>query len=305
MKVIEIRDKFGVDFLVAAERPEPVPGPRQVVLKMKAFSLNYRDLLVVNGVGRWKPSLPRIPLSDGVGVVAATGSEVSRVKEGDRVAPIFYPKWLDGRVASQKMGSPLGGAVADGVLAEYTLFDETSLVHVPRHLTDEEAATLPCAAVTAWNAVVPGGQIAPGDTVVVLGTGGVSIFALQFARLLGARVIITSSSDQKLARAKQLGAAEIVNYRTSPDWPKAVVELTGGTGADYVVDTAGGLKQALAAVRLGGNVAFVGLLTGMIAEVDLVTFMGKSARVEAVDVGSLSANMDETATLPEFSVEGV
>jgi NADPH:quinone reductase-like Zn-dependent oxidoreductase len=286
MKVIEIRDKFGVDSLAVTERPEPVAGPGQVVLKMKAFSLNYRDLLVVNGVGRWKPSLPRIPLSDGMGAVVATGSGVFRVKKGDRVAPIFYPKWLDGRVGAEKMGRPLGGAVADGVLAEYTLCDEISLVHVPGHLSDEEAATLPCAGVTAWNAVVPGGQISPGDTVVVLGTGGVSIFALQFASLLGARVIITSSSDQKLARAKQLGAAETVNYKTTPDWPKAVVELTGGTGADYVVDTAGGLKEALAAVRMGGNVAFVGLLAGMNADVDLVTFMGKSARVEAVDVGS-------------------
>ena len=253
---------------------------------MKAFSLNYRDLLVVNGVGRWKPSLPRIPLSDGVGLVAAMGSGVSRVKMGVRVAPIFYPKWLDGRVVSEKMGSPLGGAVADGVLAEYTLCDETGLVHVPEHLSDEEAATLPCAAVTAWNAVRPGGQIAPGDTVVVLGTGGVSVFALQFARLLGARVIVTSSSDEKLVRARQLGAAGIINYKTTPDWPKAVMELTGGNGADYIVDTVGGLKEAIAAVRLGGTVAFVGLLSGMTAEVDLVAFMGKSAQVVTVDVGS-------------------
>jgi len=286
MKAIEIRDKFGFGSLKVTERPDPVPGPGQVVLKMKAFSLNYRDLLVVNGVGRWKPSLPRIPLSDGVGIVAAAGSGVSRVKVGDRIAPIFYPYWLDGKVASEKMGQALGGAVADGVLAEYTLFDETSVVHVPEHLSDEEAATLPCAAVTAWNAVVPGRQIRPGDTVVVLGTGGVSIFALQFARFLGARVIITSSSDQKLERARQLGAAAVVNYKTTPDWPKAVVELTGGVGADYVVDTVGGLREAIAALRLGGTVAFVGLLIGMSAEVDLVAFMGKSARVEAVDVGS-------------------
>jgi NADPH:quinone reductase-like Zn-dependent oxidoreductase len=286
MRVIEIRDGFGLESLKVTERPDPVPGPWQVVLKMKAFSLNYRDLLVVNGVGRWKPSLPRIPLSDGVGVVAAAGSDVSRVKVGDRVAPIFYPNWLDGRVASEKMGQALGGAVADGTLAEYTLFDETSVVHVPEHLSDEEAATLPCAAVTAWNAVVQGGQIRPGDTVVVLGTGGVSIFALQFAKFLGARVILTSSSDQKLEHAKQLGAAAVVNYKTTPDWPKAVVELTGGVGADCVVDTVGGLKEAIAAVRLGGTVAFVGLLIGMSAEVDLVALMGKSARVEAIDVGS-------------------
>jgi NADPH:quinone reductase-like Zn-dependent oxidoreductase len=286
MKVIEIRDKFGVDSLKLVERPDPVPGSGQVVLKMKAFSINYRDLLVVNGVGRWKPPLGRVPLSDGVGVVVATGNGVSRVKVGDRVAPIFYPKWLEGRVASEKMGQALGGAAADGVLAEYTLFDESGLVHVPAHLTDEEAATLPCAGVTAWSALLCFGKIKRGDSVVVPGTGGVSIFVLQFARFLGARVIVTSGSDQKLARAKELGAAAGINYKSTPDWPNAVNEITDGVGADYVVDTVGGLNEAIAAVRLGGTVASVGLLIGMTAEVDLVTFMGKCARIEAVDVGS-------------------
>ncbi len=285
MKVIEIRDKFGVDALKLVERPDPIPSAGQAVLKMKAFSINYRDLLVVNGVGRWKPPLPRVPLSDGVGIVAATGSGVSRVKVGDRVAPIFYPKWLEGRVAAEKMEQALGGAAADGVLAEYTLFDEASLVLMPAHLTDEEAATLPCAGVTAWNAVFLE-DIKPGDSVVVLGTGGVSLFALQFARFLGARVIVTSSSDQKLARAKELGAAAVINYKTTPDWPAAVMKLTNGVGADHVVDTVGNLKEAIAAVQVGGTVAFVGLLSGMTSEVDLVAFMGKSARVEAVDVGS-------------------
>ena len=286
MKVIQICDSFGVDAVQLVERPDPAPGPGQVVLKMNAFSINYRDLLVVNGVGRWKPSLPRIPLSDGVGIVTATGDGVARVKVGDRVAPIFYPKWLDGRVAAEKMGQSLGGAAADGILAEYTLVDEASLVHVPAHLTDEEAATLPCAGVTAWSALIPFGDIRSGDCVVVLGTGGVALFTLQFAQLLGPRVIITSSSDHKLARAKALGAAAGINYTLTPDWPGAVMQLTDGVGADYVVDTVGGLKDAIAAVRLGGTVAFVGLLSGMTAELDLVAFMGKCARVEAVDVGS-------------------
>jgi NADPH:quinone reductase-like Zn-dependent oxidoreductase len=286
MKVVQIQKEFGLDSLKIVECPDPVPGPGQVVLKMKAFSVNYRDLLVVNGVGRWKPSLPRVPLSDGVGIVLTTGAGVSRVRVGDRVAPIFYPKWLDGRVASEKMGSPLGGAVADGVLAEYTLLSEESVVDVPEHLSDEEAATLPCAAVTAWNSVVLSGRITPGDTVVVLGTGGVSVFALHFAKFLGARVIITSSSHQKLARAKELGAAAGVNYTATSDWPTAVMELTDGVGADHVVDTVGNLKEALAAVRLGGTVAFVGLLAGISTDLDLVSFMGKSARVQAVDVGS-------------------
>jgi NADPH:quinone reductase-like Zn-dependent oxidoreductase len=285
MKAFEIRDTFGLDSLKLVERPEPVPGPRQVVLKMKAFSLNYRDLLVINGVGRWKPPLGRVPLSDGVGIVAATGKDVSRAQVGDRVAPIFYPKWLSGRVAAEKMGQALGGAAADGVLAEYTLFDESSLVHVPPNLSDEEAATLPCAGVTAWAATGLFRDITAGDFVAVLGTGGVAIFALQFSKFLGARIIATSSSDQKLARAKELGADAVINYKTT-DWPKAVAEWTGGLGADYVVDTVGDLKRSIAAVRLGGAVAFVGLLMGMTAEVDLVSFMGKCARVEAVDVGS-------------------
>ena len=286
MKVVEIQEKLGLDSLKIAHRPDPVAGPGQVVLKMKAFSVNYRDLLVVKGVGRWKPSLPRIPLSDGVGIVVSTGAGVSRVKVGDRVAPIFYPRWLDGRVTSEKMGSPLGGAVADGVLAEYTLFSEQGVVHVPDHLSDEEAATLPCAAVTAWNSLVSSGQIIPGDTVVLLGTGGVSIFALHFAKFLGARVIITSSSDQKLARAKELGAAAGVNYSATSDWPRAVTELTDGVGADYVVDTVGNLKKAVVAIRSGGAVACVGFLAGMTTNVDLVAFMGKSARVQAIEVGS-------------------
>jgi len=286
MKAFEIRDSFGVDSLKLVERPAPCAGPGQVLLKMKAFSINYRDLLVVDGVGRWKPPRGRVPVSDGMGVVTALGNGVSRVNVGDRVAPIFYPRWLEGKVAAEKMGHALGGAAADGVLAEYTVFDEASVVRVPAHLSDPEAATLPCAGLTAWNALLTFGNITPGDSIVVLGTGGISIFALQFARFRGARVIITSSSDEKLERAKELGAAAVINYRTRTDWPNVVVELTNGCGADYVVDTVGGLKEAIAALRLGGAVAFVGLLRGMAVEVDLVTFMGRSARIEAVDVGS-------------------
>jgi len=199
---------------------------------------------------------------------------------------ISSEEWLEGRVAAEKMGDALGGAGADGVLAEYTVFDEASVVRVPAHLTDEEAATLPCAGVTAWNALSCFRDIAPGDSVVLLGTGGVSIFALQFAQLRGARVIITSSSDQKLARARALGAYAGIDYKAKPDWPNAISELTDGAGADYVVDTVGDLKTTIAAVRFGGTVAFVGLLNGMTAEVDLVPFMGKSSRIEAVDVGS-------------------
>jgi NADPH:quinone reductase-like Zn-dependent oxidoreductase len=286
MRVIEVRDRCGIESLAVGERPDPSPGRGQILLEFRAFSLNYRDLLVVRGVGRWRPSLPRIPVSDGIGVVAAVGAGVSRVKVGDRVTPIFYPNWLAGNVSHEQLTAPLGGAAADGVLGEKAVFDESSVVQVPEHLSDEEAATLPCAGVTAWNAVASDSRIAPGETVVVLGTGGVSMFALQFARLLGAFVIVTSSSDEKLARAKQLGADAGINYRTTPDWPNAVMELSCGLGADHVIETVGGLREAIAAIRVGGSIAFVGLLAGMNAEVDLVALMGKSARVRAIDVGS-------------------
>ena len=287
MRVIEIRDPCDIESLAIVERPDPLPGPGQISVTFHAFSLNYRDLLVVRGVGRWRPAaLPRIPLSDGVGVVAAVGRGVSRVKIGDRVAPAFYPRWLEGEVSSEKLASPLGGAAADGVLGEQAVFDERSVVHVPEHLSDEEAATLPCAAVTAWNAVAADRRIAPGDRVVVLGTGGVSLFALQFAQMLGAFVIVTSSSDEKLVRATQLGANAGINYKATPAWPEAVTELSNGVGADHVIDTVGNLSEAIAAIRVGGSIAFVGLLTGMSAEVDLVALMGKSARLRAIDVGS-------------------
>lgn len=286
MRALEVRAPFGADSLTFVDRPQPEPGPGEVLIRMRALSLNYRDLLVVDGVNRWRPAEPRIPVSDGAGEVAGLGDGVTRVKIGDRVAPIFYPRWLDGGPDPEKMDGALGGSAVDGLFAEYVVAHESSVVRVPDSLSFVEAATLPCAAVTAWNGVAEQGGLRPGDTAVVLGTGGVALFAMQFARVQGARVVVTSSSDEKLDRARSLGAAEGVNYRTTPDWPTRIRELTDGRGADLVVDTAGTLNEAIDAVRVGGTIAFIGLLTGFASDLNLVALMGKSARIQAIDVGS-------------------
>jgi NADPH:quinone reductase-like Zn-dependent oxidoreductase len=286
MRALEVREPFGIDSLQFVERPAPEPRAGELLIRVRSLSLNYRDLLVIDGVGRWRPGESRVPASDAVGEVVGVGAGVTRFGIGDRVSPIFYPQWIDGGPAAEKMNAAPGGAAADGFFAEYVVAHESGVVRVPDALSDVEAATLPCAGVTAWNGVAREGRLLPGDTAVILGTGGVALFAMQFARLHGARVIATSSSDAKLDRARSLGAAEGVNYRLTPDWPARIRELTGGKGADLVVDTAGTLNDAIAAVRVGGTIAFIGLLTGMTSEIDLVALMGKSARIQAIDVGS-------------------
>ncbi len=228
MKVFEVRDNFGIDNLVLAERPQPMPGHGQILVKVRAVSLNYRDLMVVKGIYNPKLPLPLIPFSDGAGDVVAAGDGVSRVRVGDRVAGIFMQTWLGGEVTESKARSALGGGI-DGMLAEYVVLHEDGVVHIPAHLSYEEAATLPCAAVTAWHAVIEKG-LKLGGSVLVLGTGGVSLFALQFARLAGAKVIITSSSDEKLTRAQQLGAEECINYKKVPEWDQRVRETHGRNG---------------------------------------------------------------------------
>jgi NADPH:quinone reductase-like Zn-dependent oxidoreductase len=287
MKVVELQNTFAIDSLTITERPEPRPGPGQVLLKMRAWSLNYRDLLVAKGLYNPKARLPLVPLSDGVGEVAALGDGVSRVKVGDRVAGTFMQKWLAGELTEDKARSSLGGGGPDGMLAEYVLLHEDGVVHVPAHLTDEEAATLPCAGVTAWHALMTYGRLKPGDSVLVQGTGGVSLFALQFARLAGARVIATSSSDAKLERVRQLGASDGINYKTTPDWEERVRQLTGGAGVDHVVEVggAGTLGKSLRAVRMAGHVALIGVLSGG-GQVNPMPILMKNVRVQGIYVGS-------------------
>jgi NADPH:quinone reductase-like Zn-dependent oxidoreductase len=287
MKAFEIRDGFGIERLTLVDKPEPVPGPGQALVKMRAFSLNFRDLMVVTGTYNPRMKLPRVPFSDGAGEVAAVGPGVTRVKVGDRVTPIFMQKWIDGEPDVEKGKSALGGAI-DGLLAEYVALDQEGLVHIPEHLSYEEAATLPCAAVTAWHALIVEGQIKAGDTVLTQGTGGVSIFATQFAHLAGARVIVISSSDQKIERARKLGASEGINYKETPDWDKRAAELTGGAGVDHLVELggAGTINRSLRAVRLGGRVYLIGALAGGAGDVSTVSILMKNIRVQGIFVGS-------------------
>ncbi|MBI1179176.1 MAG: zinc-binding dehydrogenase [Alphaproteobacteria bacterium] len=283
-----VSDEPGHENLKIVERDIPTPGPGQVLLKMKAGSLNYRDSVVVKGQYAAPTVRPIVPLSDGCGEVAEVGEGVSRVKVGDRVAPLFFQDWLSGPRRAEHVLTALGGGV-DGCLAEYMCLNERGVSRVPAHLTDQEVATLPCAGLTAWNALNCTGRVKAGDLVVVQGTGGVSMFALQFARMAGARVAATSSSDEKLEQAKALGATHLVNYRTTPKWGAQVQKLTDGAGADIVVEVGGvgTMLESLKAIRIGGFIGVIGVLTGGSGgEMPTTYIMGKSAHVQGISVGS-------------------
>lgn len=288
MKAYRLREFGGPDAFRLEELPSPTPGRGEVLVRIRAVSLNYRDLMISRGDYNPRLRLPLIPLSDGAGEVFMTGAGVARFKPGDRVAASFMPAWIGGQIDDTNARSTLGGDT-DGVLAEEVVLPEESLVRIPEHLSFEEAATLPCAAVTAWHALVVGGSIKPGDTILTLGTGGVSIFALQFARLSGARVIATSSHDAKLERLRELGASELINYNTTPEWDKRVRELTGGVGVDQIVEVggAGTLPRSVRAIRRGGYIALIGVLSGL-GEVNPMPILMKSVRVQGIFVGSRS-----------------
>ncbi|HTX40887.1 MAG TPA: NAD(P)-dependent alcohol dehydrogenase [Acidobacteriaceae bacterium] len=278
---------FGVNNLELATLPDPHPQRGQIVVKVHAVSLNYRDLMVVEGLYNPKMHLPRIPCSDGAGEVAAVGEGVTRVKPGDRVAGIFMQNWIDGDPDVQKIRGALGGDI-DGMLAEFVVLRDEGVVRVPEHLSYEEASTLPCAAVTAWNAVVHAGRVKAGDVVVVQGTGGVSIFALQFAKMLGARVLGTSSSDEKLARARTMGLDAGVNYRATPEWDAWVMDQTGGRGADLVVEVggAGTFARSLRSLRIGGSLAQIGVLTQSAEGLEVPLLLHRQVHLRGIYVGS-------------------
>lgn len=288
MKAYRLPAFNGPRSLERVDLPSPEPGPGQVRVRLRAASLNFRDLMISKGVYNPRLRLPLIPLSDGAGEVTAVGDGAGRFRVGDRVMSAFMPGWLDGAPTEARVRSALGGEV-DGVLAEETVLPESGLLPIPEHLSFEEAATLPCAAVTAWNALVETGGIRPGHSVLVQGTGGVSLFALQFARMAGARVIATSSRDDKLARALELGASDGINYRTTPDWEKRVRELTDGVGVDMIVEVggAGTLPRSTRAIKLGGYIALIGVLTGA-GDFNPIPLLMRNIRLQGIFVGSVA-----------------
>ena len=285
MKAYEIVSPDGVDALKLADRPSPQPAHGQILVRVHASSVNYRDLLTVEDPIARNLPYPRIPNSDCAGEVIGVGPGVSRFAVGDRVAGCFFQRWVVGPVTADAMASALGGAI-DGVLAQEVQLEESGAVAIPSHMSYQQAATLPCAALTAWHALVEKGQLRAGETVLLLGTGGVSIFALQIAAMHNARAIVTSSSDEKLERARAMGAWQTINYRQTPDWEHRVRELTDSVGVDHVVEVggAGTLEKSIASSRVGGHIALIGVLTG--GQINPVLIMRNSLRLHGIYVGS-------------------
>jgi len=278
----------GIDALAIVDRPTPKPLYRQVLVKVVACSLNYRDLGIVRGTYRMPVRENVIPLSDGAGEVVEVGPGVTRVKAGDKVAGCFFQRWAGGEPSPTLQASALGGAL-DGMLAEFAVLEEDGVVKIPDHLSLEEGATLPCAGVTAWDAIMNHAKLIAGQSFLLQGTGGVSIFGLQLAHAMGIVAIVTSSSDEKLARAKALGAAFGINYKTTPEWDKAAVEFTGGRGVDHVLEVGGKdtLTRSFGAIRLGGKISIIGSVSGGATELNPGLIFLKRANVQGISVGSM------------------
>ena len=287
MKLYRIEAKNGIEDLKLVDGPEPKPQSREILVRMRACSLNYRDLMAVRGHYPAVKSGALVPLSDGAGEVVAVGDEVTRFAVGDRVCGGFFDRWQGGQLTSALEKTARGG-FHDGVLAEYVAMAEEGAVHAPAHLSFEEAATLPCAALTAWNALVTFGSLVAGETVLTQGTGGVSVFAVQFAQAMGAKVIATSSSDEKLERVRSLGASGTINYKSKPEWEREVKALTGKVGVDLTVEVGGPgtFARSMEATRTRGRIAVIGLLSGPGEKIDPLQILLRRLRIEGILVGS-------------------
>ena len=287
MRVFQIEGDWGFDNLRLGTRPDPRPGPGEVLLRMKASSLNFRDLVVPErGYGSHTGTLPLVPLSDGVGEVVEIGAGVKRVAVGDRACPMFFQGWIGGEPDLARLTSSLGGPI-DGTMAQYMCLSEQGVVKIPDFLSDDQAATLPCAALTAWSALATCSTTRPGDRVLVQGSGGVALFALQFAKLMGAHVTVISSSDEKIERLRAMGADATINYRAVPEWSKATREITGGRGFDHIVEVGGEktLPQSLRSIRPGGVLSMIGILSGSALATPLGLIITRQVRLQGVTVG--------------------
>lgn len=291
MKLVRLRAPGGLDRLDLVEEDPPQPGPGDVMVRIRACSLNMRDDFAVQG----KTKLPdgRVPLSDGAGEVIAVGSGVDALKPGDSVVSTFYPWWLDGEMTPATRRD-IPGESFDGFASEYVCMPARAFTKAPAGYTHGEAAALTCTGVTAWRGLVVCGKVKPGDTVLILGTGSVSLFALQFAKAAGARVIATSSDEEKLERLSRLGAGAVINYKAVPDWSRKVRELTDGRGVDHVIEVGGPatLAQSITACRTGGHIALIGVLTGFAADVSIPAVFSNQIRISGISIGSRADQED-------------
>jgi len=306
MRAWEIVSGGGIATLALNDRPMPDPGPGEVLVKIHASSINYRDLATIEDPVSRKLAFPTIPNSDGAGEIVGLGAGVDHVAVGDRVASCFFQDWQAGPISPTAMGSALGGA-RSGVLAEYVVLDARGIISIPDHMSYAQASTLPCAALTAWHALTLPRQVSPGETVLLLGTGGVSVFAQQFCKFMGARTIVTSSSDAKLEKMRALGAGATINYRDTPDWEAKALELTDGIGVDRVVEVGGPgtLQKSITAVRVGGIIGLIGILTGAAGTISPTDIMRKSVTLRGIYVGSRQMFAEMNRAIAEHEIAPV
>jgi NADPH:quinone reductase-like Zn-dependent oxidoreductase len=299
-----VLNKIGYDGLAESEREVPAPRPRQILVEMKAASLNFRDLKILKGVYAVKPDLPIVPLSDGSARVIETGAEVSRFKAGDRVLPIYMEGWHRGPATAERLGWKAKSADVDGTAIQYAVYDEEDVLPIPDSLSYEEAACLPCAGATAWQALIYVGRVKAGDTVLIMGSGGVSVLGLQIAKMSGARVIATSSDDAKLQRLIEMGASDGINYKKTPKWEEEVLRLTNGRGVDLVLDVVGAatIRQSMRATKDGGYIGIVGNLSGEFSPPSAVE---RGIRVAVIPVGSREMTEDLMRALDLHGVKPV
>ncbi|QSB25376.1 NAD(P)-dependent alcohol dehydrogenase [Flavobacterium sp. CLA17] len=298
MKAYQISENYSIETLKQVEKSYNKLLPNEILVQIKAVSLNYRDLLVIKGIDKWKPPVGRIPVSDGVGIVVEIGNQVTEVALKDRVAGLFFPNWMNGNLSAEKLLNSLGGSYSDGMLQEFVVLKENAVIKIPDYLSNEEAATLPCAAITAWHGLMEKGNVKAGDSVLIQGTGGVSLFSMQFALAAGAEVILLSGSDAKLERAKKMGVNHLINYKSVPQWENEVLKITNGLGAKHIVEVVGSdhINKSLAAVALDGTISVIGIMDGLTGNINTAQLMSKQVKLQGINVGSkeMFSRMNET-----------